>query len=93
MRVFILGFFATLQVRPRMFFTLSAEVPATQQSCNCLQLFTCCPAAGDSDTEGAAGGTAAVFKCAFVAVSDVEKLMDGQKLGGGGYLQAGTHIR
>lgn len=52
----------------------------------------CCPA-GDSDTEGEAGGTAAVFEHALVAVNDVERLMDSEKLGGGGCLHAGTRIR
>lgn len=42
-----------------------------------FQLFACCPAAEDSDTEGEAGGAAAVFQRAFVAVSDmVERLVD-----------------
>ncbi|KAG1868185.1 hypothetical protein C8R48DRAFT_702739 [Suillus tomentosus] len=34
MRVFMLGFFASLQVRPGVFLTLSAEVAADSLACN-----------------------------------------------------------
>lgn len=45
-----------------------------------------CCSAGDPDTEGETSGTAAIFEHALVAVSDVGRFTDSEKLGGGGYL-------
>lgn len=55
-------------------------------------MFARCPAEGDADGEGEANSTAAVFKRAFVAASGAERLLDGEKLGGG-CVHAGAHIR
>lgn len=87
----MLGFFPTLQVRPGILFTVSAEVAAMALKCASLA-FTAVPRQGTWTLKVRLVARQLPFGARLLHWQ-VVGLVDGQKLGGGGYLFAITDRR